>query len=92
LSAYIASLRSELERAVLAAPAKGVRLTVGKIELEVTTEVSGTVEGGLTFKVLSGKASKSTSNTQVLRLELTATRSDAEGQSRPVEVNDVDDG
>lgn len=74
LAEMISALRQQLEQAMNEGQGKDLRFLLGPVDLELAVEVSRDAEaqGGIAFWVVSmhGKAGRSTSSTQTMRLSL----------------------
>jgi Trypsin-co-occurring domain 2 len=90
LSSAIGALRRELVEAVRSGEGEELRFALGTVELElqVAAEKKAGVEGGVKFWLLSlgGGGSRSSGDTQTIKLSLTAVRDSPEGPQSPVLV------
>ena len=85
LEEFVAGLRQELYRSLLAASEEPLRLDLAgiEIEIEVIAELTDKVQGALKFWVvnLGGEGTATASSTQTVRLSLTPRLIDSEGAS-----------
>lgn len=90
LASAIAALREELAEAVRSGEGEEIRFALGTVELELQVAVESKQDGraGIKFWLLSagGGASRSSADTQTIKLTLTAMRDTPQGPQSPVLV------
>lgn len=85
LSEVIRELRAELETAMAAAPADGLRLELGPVEIEVSLGVDKSASGGakVRFWVIEMGPEASVARSSLQRLKLTLVPSLGHAEGRP---------